>query len=119
MKKLAQSFDAFLASQVLIPPIPRLLGPGLNKAGKFPTLIGHTYVLEKKVNDIRRNVKFQVKNVLCMGVAIGNVGMTPDGLRQSPLMAINFLASLLKKNWNDVKRVHSKNTMGKSFTIYG
>merc|ERR1719359_1531006 len=32
VKKLAQSFDAFLASQVLVPQIPRLLGPGLNKA---------------------------------------------------------------------------------------
>ena len=32
VKKLAQSFDGFLASQVLIPQIPRLLGPGLNNA---------------------------------------------------------------------------------------
>merc|ERR1719299_170560 len=42
VKKLAQSFDGFLASQVLIPQIPRLLGPGLNKAGKFPTLVTHS-----------------------------------------------------------------------------
>merc|ERR1740124_1975781 len=42
VKKLAQTFDGFLASQVLIPQIPRLLGPGLNKAGKFPTVIHHT-----------------------------------------------------------------------------
>merc|ERR1719213_1494207 len=42
VKKLAQSFDAFLASQVLIPQIPRLLGPILNKAGKFPTLVTHS-----------------------------------------------------------------------------
>merc|ERR1719242_2475697 len=41
VKKLAQSFDGFLASQVLIPQIPRLLGPGLNKAGKFPALVTH------------------------------------------------------------------------------
>lgn len=29
--------------------IPRLLGPGLNKAGKFPTLIGQNDNLEGKV----------------------------------------------------------------------
>eukprot|EP00490_Sorites_sp_Unknown_P029667 CAMPEP_0114683808 /NCGR_PEP_ID=MMETSP0191-20121206/58298_1 /TAXON_ID=126664 /ORGANISM="Sorites sp." /LENGTH=48 /DNA_ID= /DNA_START= /DNA_END= /DNA_ORIENTATION= len=46
VKKLADSFDAFLASQVLIPQIPRLLGPGLNKAGKFPTLVQHSDNLE-------------------------------------------------------------------------
>eukprot|EP00929_Paragymnodinium_shiwhaense_P060848 TRINITY_DN3037_c0_g3_i1.p2 TRINITY_DN3037_c0_g3~~TRINITY_DN3037_c0_g3_i1.p2 ORF type:complete len:218 (+),score=85.78 TRINITY_DN3037_c0_g3_i1:97-750(+) len=119
VKKLAQSFDGFLASQVLIPQIPRLLGPGLNKAGKFPTLIQHTDNLEQKVTDIRSNVKFQLKKVLGMGVAVGNVGMNPDELRQNTLMAINFLVSLLKKNWNNVKRLHVKSTMGKCHTIYG
>jgi len=38
VKKLAKSYDAFIASDTLIKQIPRLLGPGLNKAGKFPTL---------------------------------------------------------------------------------
>merc|ERR1712088_261947 len=32
-KKLAKKYDAFLASESLIKQIPRLLGPGLNKAG--------------------------------------------------------------------------------------
>ncbi|CAK0838902.1 unnamed protein product [Prorocentrum cordatum] len=114
VKKLAQSFDGFLASQVLIPQIPRLLGPGLNKAGKFPTLVQHTDVLENKVTDMKSQVKFQLKKVLCMGVAIGNVNMTPEELRMNSLMAINFLVSLprrrslLKKNWNNIKRLHIK-----------
>ncbi|CAE8722936.1 unnamed protein product [Polarella glacialis] len=113
VKKLALSFDAFLASQVLIPQIPRLLGPGLNKAGKFPGLIQHTDNLENKVTELRSNVKFQLKKVLCMGgVAVGNVGMTPDELRMNCLMAINFLVSLLKKNWNNIRRLHIKSTMG-------
>merc|ERR1712166_1503703 len=95
VKKLAQSFDAFLASQVLIPQIPRLLGPGLNKAGKFATLIQHSDNLENKVTEIRSQVKFQLKKVLCMGVAVGTVNMSPDEMRQNSLMAINFLVSLL------------------------
>jgi len=119
VKKLAQEFDAFLASQVLIPQIPRLLGPGLNKAGKFPTLITHTDNIEQKVTDIRSQVKFQLKKVLCMGVAIGNVGMTPDELRMNSLMAINFLVSLLKKNWNNVKKLYIKSTMGQVQCIFG
>eukprot|EP00444_Apocalathium_aciculiferum_P023534 CAMPEP_0183426620 /NCGR_PEP_ID=MMETSP0370-20130417/39807_1 /TAXON_ID=268820 /ORGANISM="Peridinium aciculiferum, Strain PAER-2" /LENGTH=217 /DNA_ID=CAMNT_0025611067 /DNA_START=77 /DNA_END=730 /DNA_ORIENTATION=+ len=119
VKKMALSFDAFLASQVLVPQIPRLLGPGLNKAGKFPTMIVHTDNIEAKVTEMRSVVKFQLKKVLCMGVAVGNVGMTPDELRQNALMAINFLVSLLKKNWNNVKRLVLKSTMGKPIAIYG
>ncbi len=34
----------------MIKQIPRLLGPGLNKAGKFPTLIGPNDNLETKVS---------------------------------------------------------------------
>ena len=33
VKKLANSYDAFLCSDTLIKQIPRLLGPGLNKVG--------------------------------------------------------------------------------------
>merc|ERR1712085_108221 len=108
-----------LAPQVLVPQIPRLLGPGLNKAGKFPTMIQSSDDLEKKVTEMRSMVKFQLKKVLCMGVAVGNISMSPDELRQNCLMAINFLVSLLKKNWNNVRRLHIKSTMGKPFTIYG
>lgn len=35
VKKLAKKYHAFLASESVIKQIPRLLGPGLNKAGKW------------------------------------------------------------------------------------
>jgi len=118
VKKLASEFDAFLASQTLIPQIPRLLGPGLNKAGKFPTALGDNENLEAKIQDLQSQVKFQLKKVLCMGVAVGHVGMNADELRQNALMSINFLVSLLKKNWHNVKSLHMKSTMGKVQKIY-
>jgi len=119
VKKLAKSADAFLASQALIPQIPRLLGPGLNKAGKFPTVLGASDDLDTKAREIRSTVKFQLKKVLGLGVAIGNVSMTPDQLRTNCLMGINFLVSLLKKNWNNVKTLHIKSTMGPAQRVYG
>eukprot|EP00916_Digyalum_oweni_P006462 GHVL01011078.1.p1 GENE.GHVL01011078.1~~GHVL01011078.1.p1 ORF type:complete len:219 (+),score=39.95 GHVL01011078.1:207-863(+) len=119
VKKLAAKYDLFLASQVLIPQIPRLLGPGLNKAGKFPTLITHNDKIEEKVAEIQANIKFQLKKVLCMGVAVGHVTMTEEQLRQNILLAVNFLVSLLKKNWNNVRTLHLKSSMGPPQRIYG
>jgi len=119
IKKMSKSFDGFVASQVLIPQIPRLFGPSLGKACKFPTMVRHTDSLEQKVTDMKRQVRFQLKKVLCMSVAIGNVGMTPLELELNLLTAINFLVSLLKKNWANVRRLHIKSTMGKPCTIYG
>merc|ERR1712178_470751 len=51
VKKLAKKYDAFLASESLIKQIPRLLGPGLNKAGKFPTLLTHQDDMQPTIND--------------------------------------------------------------------
>merc|ERR1712149_96209 len=70
LNRLSKSYDAFLCSDTLIKQIPRLLGPGLNKAGKFPTMITHSDDLEQKVNDVKATIKFQMKKVLCLSVAV-------------------------------------------------
>jgi large subunit ribosomal protein L10Ae len=97
VKKLAKKYDAFLASETLIKQIPRLLGPGLSKgafppslyyyiiclipspiAGKFPTPIAHAEDMSNKLTEVRSTIKFQLKKVLCLGVAVGHVQMNDD-----------------------------------------
>lgn len=56
-------FDAFLASESLIKQIPRLLGPGLNKAGKFPGLLSHQESMTQKIDEVKATIKFQMKKV--------------------------------------------------------
>ncbi|CAL9026481.1 unnamed protein product [Prunus brigantina] len=114
VKKLAKKYHAFLASEAVIKQIPRLLGPGLNKAGKFPTLVSHQESLEAKVNETKAMVKFQLKKVLCMGVAVGNLAMEEKQIFQNVQLSVNFLVSLLKKNWQNVRSLNLKSTMGKA-----
>lgn len=71
-------------------------------AGKFPTLVTHQESLEGKVNESKATVKFQLKKVLCMGVAVGNVSMEEKQIFQNVQLSVNFLVSLLKKNWQNV-----------------
>ncbi|KAI9207848.1 60S ribosomal protein I1-a [Polychytrium aggregatum] len=118
IKKLAKKYDAFLASEALIKQIPRLLGPGLAKAGKFPTPLTHSENLGDKVTEMKATIKFQLKKVLCLGVAIGHVDMTEDEIIQNTMMSINFLVSLLKKNWQNVKSLFIKSSMGKPVRLY-
>lgn len=115
---LGKKYGAFLASESLIRQIPRILGPGLNKAGKFPTAVSHQEPLVMKVEEIRATIKFQMKKVLCLGVAVGNVKMTKEQLQQNITLSINFLASLLKKGWQNVRAVYIKSTMGPSHRLY-
>lgn len=118
VKKLAKKYDAFIASQNLIKKIPRLMGPGLNRAGKFPSVKGANDDLETKLNEIRSTVKFQLKKVICMNVAVGNVSMTEAQLKTNIKLAVNFLVSLLKKAWQNIKCLYIKSTMGPPFQIY-
>nr|AAX48842.1 L10a [Suberites domuncula] len=118
VKKLAKKYDAFLASDSLIKQIPRILGPGLSKAGKFPTLLTHSESLVQKVNEVKATIRFQMKKVLCLAVAIGHVEMSEDDLVSNINLGVNFLVSLLKKNWQNVRALYIKSTMGKVQQLY-
>ncbi|EPS45714.1 hypothetical protein H072_297 [Dactylellina haptotyla CBS 200.50] len=118
IKKLARKYDAFIASENLIKQIPRLLGPGLSKAGKFPTPVSHNEDLAGKLTDVKSTIKFQLKKVLCLGVAVGNVGMTEDQLIGNIMLAINYLVSLLKKGWQNVGSLTIKASMSPPKRLY-
>jgi len=121
VKQLANKYHAFLASSDLIKQIPRILGPGLNKAGKFPSVLGNNDNVMAKVEEQRALVKFALKSKksLCLGVAVANVGMKEEDINRNITQAVNYMISLLKKNWQNVKRLYVKTTMGPVFKIYG
>lgn len=118
VRKLAKKYDAFLSSGSLIKQIPRLLGPGLNRAGKFPALVGPNDEVTDKIDEARATVKFQMKKVLCLSAAVANVKMSKEEITRNTNLSINFLVSLLKKNWQNVGSLYLKSTMGPVHQIY-
>ena len=111
--------DAFvLASGSLIKQIPRILGPGLTKANKFPTLLDENENLQEKIDTVKATIKFQMKKVLCMSLAVANVTMAPNEILLNIQLAVNFLVSLLKKNWQNIKVLYIKSTMGPAIQIF-
>ena len=53
-----------------------------------------------------------------MGVAIGNVNMEDKEIYVNTQMSINFLVSLLKKNWQNVRCLYIKSSMGSPQRLY-
>ncbi|WZY80932.1 hypothetical protein YC2023_027316 [Brassica napus] len=109
--------DKRFSGSVKLPHIPRpkmkicMLGDAQH-VEEFPTLVSHQESLEAKVNETKATVKFQLKKVLCMGVAVGNLDMEEKQIFQNVQMSVNFLVSLLKKNWQNVRCLYLKSTMG-------
>uniref|UniRef100_A0A2K5HL32 Ribosomal protein n=1 Tax=Colobus angolensis palliatus TaxID=336983 RepID=A0A2K5HL32_COLAP len=88
VKKLAKKYNAFLALESLIKRIPQTLGPGLNKAGKFPSLLTHNENMAAKLDEVKSTIKFQMTKVLCL------------------------------KNWQNVRSLYIESTMGKPQHLY-
>jgi large subunit ribosomal protein L10Ae len=74
--------------------------------------------VEEMVNETKASIKFQLKKVLCMGVAVANVSMEESQIRTNIMYSVNFLVSLLKKQWQNVRCLYIKTTMGKPVRIY-
>ena len=117
IKRWAKKFSLLLATDSLVKKIPVVLGPVLNRIGRFPQPVTHAEPLTKKLDDVRGSVKWQLKKVTCLNVAAANEGMEDEEIRQNVVMALNFLASLLKKQWHNLKSIHIKTTMGKSIRL--
>ncbi len=113
LKKWAQKYKILFMSESIVKLLPKLGGPLLTRWGKFPFVIKTNDKVKTKVDEQLASVKFQLKKVLCLGVAVGNVNMTEEQIRQNLTMAINYLISLLKKGWNNIKSLTIRTTMGK------
>jgi large subunit ribosomal protein L10Ae len=119
IKKWAKPFDVLICSESLMKQLPKLLGNVLNKIGKFPFSVGENEKIEEKVKEIKGTVRFQLKKVLCLATAVGTLSLGEEELRQNINMSINFLVSLLKKGWQNVRSLHIKTTQGKPVKLYG
>lgn len=118
LKKWAGKFKLFFISESLLKQLPKLGGPFFTKWGKFPTVIQTNDDIKSKIEDGLSSIKFQLKKVLCLGVAVGNDTMTEEQVRTNLNMSINYLVSLLKKGWNNVKSLYIRTTMGKPVKLF-
>ena len=117
IKGWAKKYAMLIASDTVLKKVPVVCGPILNRINMFPQVVSHNDPLATKVEDYRSSVKWQLKKVTCMNAAVGGQGMTDEELRVNIMMAINFLISLLKKGWHNMKSVHIKSTMSKSIKL--
>ena len=118
LKKWSRHYKILFVSESIVGQLPKLGGKFFAKWGKFPLVIKGNENVKVKVDEQLASVKFQLKKVLCLGVAVGNVDMTEEQIRQNLNMTINLLVSLLKKGWNNIKSLYIKTTMGKPVSLF-
>merc|ERR1719251_511279 len=123
VKKMAKQYDMFLASSTMIRQVPRLLGPTLNKVGKFPIPITPNEAVATKVEELKRtlkgSLKFKVGMPMCLSFPVANCSHDAEEVRKNMVHLINYLTTQFKKGWQNIKKIHIKSTMGSAHKIYG
>jgi large subunit ribosomal protein L10Ae len=99
IKKWAKKYTLLIATDSIVKQLPKIVGPHLNKIGRFPQPVTHNEPVAKKIDDIKGSIKWQLKKVTNLNVAIAREDMTEEEIRQNIAVGLNFLASLLKKQW--------------------
>jgi len=122
VKHLGNQYDAFLCSSNLIRRIPRLLGPGLNKLGKFPDAVDPDDDLLQKVIQLKRTIHLSCGKTIHASAAVGNVNQPMPHIVENILSTLNAFANGLdsgeKRGWYRIKQVVLKSTMGPPHLIY-
>ncbi|XP_037524434.1 60S ribosomal protein L10a [Rhipicephalus sanguineus] len=117
-KRIIKKYDGFLASTTIIKDVTNLVGPMMKRMGKLPMPLAHGDNLYEKILESKTTMTFQMKRVLWLAVCVGHVKMTPDMLAENIDTAIRSLLTLLKKDWQNIRSIHLKSTMGRPQRIY-
>jgi len=108
-----------LGSDIIVKQVNKLLGNVLIKMGKFPISMNEGEKVVAKIEELKHTIKFQLKKSICLGSSVGTLKLNAEELRHNINMSINYLISLLKKGWQNIRTIHIKTSMGKSHRIYG
>ncbi|XP_075726482.1 large ribosomal subunit protein uL1 [Rhipicephalus microplus] len=117
-KKIIKKFDGFLASTSVIKDVTNLVGPMMKRMGKLPLPLAHDDDMYEKIHEAKTTMTFNMRRVLWLAVCVGHVKMTTEMLSDNVNEAIRSLLTLLKKNWQNIRSIHLKSTMGRPQRIY-
>jgi large subunit ribosomal protein L1 len=112
-KKLARSYDFFLADTALMPRVGKVLGQALGPKGKIPTPIPPNASIEAMVTRMRTAVRVRSRGSLGVMAKVGDSKLTEQQLAENILSAITAIVKKLPNGDKNIKTIMVKTTMGK------
>ena len=112
-KKLARSYDFFLADTALMPRIGKVLGQALGPKGKIPTPVPPNASIETMITRMRTAVRVRSRSSLGVMAKAGDNTLTEAQLSENILAVVNAVAKKLPNGDKNIKTIMVKTTMGK------
>jgi len=111
-KKLARSYDFFLADTGLMPRIGKVLGQALGPKGKIPTPVAPNAPVEAMINRMRTAVRVRSRGSLGVMAKVGDAKMSEPQLAENIVAVVNAVSKKLPNGDKNIRTIMVKTTMG-------
>jgi large subunit ribosomal protein L1 len=112
-KKLARSYDFFLADTALMPRIGRVLGQALGPKGKIPTPVPPNAPIETMIQRMKTAVRVRSRGSLGVAAKVGDSNLSEANLAENILAAVQAVSKKLPNGDRNIRSIMVKTTMGK------
>ena len=112
-KKLARSYDFFLADTALMPRVGRILGQALGPKGKIPSPVPPNSPIEAMINRMRTAIRVRSRGSLGVMARVGDDKLSEADLAENIVAVVNVVSKKLPNGDRNIKTVMVKTTMGK------
>lgn len=125
LKKLARSYDFFIAQADIMGQIAGTFGRFLGPKGRMPNpkagcVIPPKGNIKPVIEKLQKMIRLIVKNnELCVRSAVGTESMEDEKVAENIITAYNLLVQTLPQHEQNIKSISLKLTMSKPINIWG
>lgn len=122
VKKLANSFDFFIAQANIMPKVATAFGRFFGPRGKMPNpksgaVVAPNANLKPLYEKLQRTVRATTKSAPLIQCAIGTEDMKPNEIAENALTVYSSLLQVLPNEKHNIRDVYIKLTMGKPVKV--
>jgi len=112
-KKLARTYDFFLADTALMPRIGRVLGQALGPKGKIPTPVPPSAPIETMIQRMKTAIRVRSRGSLGVAAKVGDSTLSEANLADNILATVQAISKKLPNGDKNIRTIMVKTTMGK------
>ena len=95
----------------------KLIGKPLTSVQRLPLLVNEGQSFKQKIEQLHHTDMLRVNNVTWCNASVAQEAQTTEQIRANIVKAVNYLASVLPRGWQNIKKLGIKTSMGKYVKI--
>ena len=116
-KKLASSYDAFLAEATMMPLVGKTMGAILGPRGKMPRPLPPTADAKAQIERLRKTVNVRMRTQPILQCAIGTEDMEDREIAENLMAVVSRVQGRLKRGLKNIGSLYVKTTMSSPVRI--